>query len=256
MTKPWYEEIFEDYAEGYDREVFTRGTTGEADFIEAEIGGDRTKKILDIGCGTGRHSIELAQRGYDVTGLDLSETLLSKAKKKAAEAKVRVRFIRADARNSHFRAEFDLVIMICEGAFPLMETDGMNFSILENAARALKPDGKLILTTLNALFPLFHSVKDFRESAGQRTEGNTFDLMTFRNHSRLETTDDSGRVKTLVCDERYYTPSEISWLLKSLGFRAVSIYGCKLGNFSRSDALTPEDIEMLVVAEKRMSPGE
>jgi len=75
-------------------------------------------------------------------------------------------------------------------------------------------------------------------------------LMAFRNHSSLETTDDSGRVKAIVCDERYYAPSEISWLLKSLGFRVVSIHGCKLGKFSRSDALTPEDIEMLVVAEK------
>jgi len=250
MTKPWYEEIFENYAEGYDREVFTRGTLGEVDFFEKEFRSDRTKKILDLGCGTGRHAVELAKRGYVVTGLDLSETLLERAREKAAAAGVKVDFIHADARSYHVDAEYDAVLMICEGAFPLMETDEMNFRILENAARALKPDGKLILTTLNALFPLFHSVKDFLNSAGQKSEEYTFDLMTFRDHSILEIADDSGRKKTLSCNERYYAPSEIAWMLGSLGFKAVAIHGCKLGNFSRSDALTPDDIEMLVIAEK------
>jgi SAM-dependent methyltransferase len=250
MKKQWYEEIFDNYAQGYDREVFTRGTSGEVDFIEAEIGGDKAKRILDIGCRTGRHAIELAKRGYIVTGLDLSETLLNRAREKAIAAKVGVDFVLADARNFHFDGGFDLAIMICEGAFPLMETDEMNFRILENAAQALKPRGKLILTTLNALFPFFHSVKDFLNSAGQKSEGNTFDLMTFREHSQLEITDDSGRAKTIVCNERYYTPSEITWMLGFLGFKAIAIHGCKLGNFSRSDVLTSDDLEMLVVAEK------
>jgi len=248
--KKWYEELFENYAEGYDREAFTQGTLGEVDFIEAEVGGDRRKKILDVGCGTGRHAVELAKRGYEVTGLDLSETQLGKARAKAAEAGVKVEFIRADARNFRVNTPFDLAIMICEGAFPLMETDEMNFRILENVTRALKPDGKLILTTLSALFPLFHSVKDFLNAAGQKSEGNTFDLMTFRDHSRLEIADDDGCLKTLVCDERYYTPSEITWLLKSLGFRTIAIHGAALGKFSRANELTPEDYEMLVIAER------
>jgi len=248
--KKWYEELFENYAEGYDRETFTQGTLGEVDFIEAEAGGDRRKKILDIGCGTGRHAVELAKRGYKVTGLDLSETQLRKARAKAAEAGVKAEFIRADARNFRLCRKFDLAIMICEGAFPLMETDEMNFQILKNIARALKPDGKLIFTTLSALFPLYHSVKDFLNAAGQKSKENSFDLMTFRDHSKLEIADDDGRMKTLVCDERYYTPSEITWLLKSLGFRTISIHGATLGKFSRADALTPEDYEMLVIAER------
>ena len=248
--KRWYEELFENYGEGYDREIFTKGTTGEVDFIEEEIGRDKSKRILDVGCGTGRHSIELAKRGYKVTGLDLSEAQLARARAKAAEAGVDVDFIRADARDFRFDDPFDFVMMICEGAFPLMETDEMNFRILESIARALKPGGKLILTTLSALYPLFHSVKDFLNANGQRTDGNTFDLMTFREHSTLALTDDEGKSKNLVCDERYYIPSEITWLLKSLSFRKVDICGARLGAFSRDHALTPEDYEMLVIAEK------
>ena len=78
--------------------------------------------------------------------------------------------MKADARSLSFNGKFDLVIMLCEGAFPLMETDEMNYQILRNAAHALKQHGKLILTTLNGLFPLFHSVKDFIDS--QKGEGN------------------------------------------------------------------------------------
>ena len=60
-----------------------------------------------------------------------------------------------------FVAAFDLVLMLCEGGFSLMETDAMNFAILENAVQALRPGGKFLFTCLNGLFPLAQSVKDF-----------------------------------------------------------------------------------------------
>jgi hypothetical protein len=135
-----------------------------------------------------------------------------------------------------------------------METDEMNYQILQNAAKCLKPKGKLIFTTLNGLFPLFHSVKDFLASASK--EGNAtydrnyFDLMTFRDYSTTTVEDDSGNKKELQCNERYYVPSEITWLLKSLCFKTIDIFGAKLGAFSRSDRLTTEDFEMLVIAQK------
>jgi ubiquinone/menaquinone biosynthesis C-methylase UbiE len=251
FMKPWYQELFDNYAETYDRESFTQGTVGEVDFIEKEINYDKAVRILDIGCGTGRHSIELAKRGYRVTGIDLSESQLKRAKEKAALEKADVTFIRADAALLDLKDEFDLALIICEGAFPLMETDEMNFAILENASRALKRKGKLILTTLNGLYPLYHSVKDFLNAhpGGVATKTDTFDLMTFRDHSIIEATDDSGNIKRLECSERYFIPPEITWLLKSAGFRSVDIYGCPIGAFSRGNPLTTDDFEMLVVAE-------
>jgi SAM-dependent methyltransferase len=251
--KKWYEELYENFAENYEKEVFSQGTIGEVDFIEKEIAFDKSKTILDLGCGTGRHTIELTKRGYSVTGLDLSETQLGKAKEKADALKLNIKFIRDDARYYKLEEKFDLVIMICEGAFSLMETDEMNYKILKNAYDSLKEKGKLIFTTLNGLFPLFHSVKDFinSENTGDdEIKGCTFDLMTFRDYSVLKTLDDSGKELVLNCSERYYVPPEITWLLKSVGFVKSEIFGCKLGAFSRNDKLTTEDFEMLVVAEK------
>jgi ubiquinone/menaquinone biosynthesis C-methylase UbiE len=252
--KQWYEAFFENYAQKYDKECYVQGTPGECDFIEEEITRDKSLKIIDIGCGTGRHAIELAKRGYQVTGIDLSDAQLKRAREKAEEAGVAVDFQKHDARNIPFKGEFDLAIMLCEGGFSLMETDEMNFEILKGATRALKNNGKFIFTTLSALFPLLHSVKEFYESAhkegGSVCKSISFDLMTFRDHNRVEFEDDAGNKKALECNERCYVPSEITWLLHSLGYKKIEIFGAKLGAYSRNDKLTPEDFEMLVIAEK------
>lgn len=249
--KQWYESLFENYAASYDKENYTQGTIGEVDFIEKEVNCDKNVRILDIGCGTGRHAIELAKRGYNVTGVDLSHSQLEKAREKASIADVQATFKEADARSLAYKEEFGLALMICEGAFPLMETDEMNFQILENAAKALIPGGKLILTTLSVLYPLFHSVKEFLTEHGFDSAGHSFDLMTFRDTSTLDIEDDLGNKKNLHCNERYYAPSEITWLLKSLGFDNIGIYGCSTGAFSREHRLTCEDYEMLVIAQKK-----
>jgi len=252
--KQWYESLFENYAQKYDKECFVQGTQGECDFIEQEIAYKKSKKILDVGCGTGRHSIELTKRGYNVTGVDLSASQLKSAKEKAKKLNLKIDFKKCDARKLPFKGKFDVAIMLCEGGFSLMETDEMNFEILKNATKALKAKGKFIFTTLNGLFPLFNSVKEFYESAAK--EGNSackncsFDLMTFRDHNTVVFEDDAGIKKELTCNERYYVPSELTWLLKTLGYKKIDIFGAKLGAFSRNDKLTTKDFEMLVVAEK------
>jgi 2-polyprenyl-3-methyl-5-hydroxy-6-metoxy-1,4-benzoquinol methylase len=253
MTKKnWYETLFTHYGKQYDNEPFTKGTVGECDFIEQELGFDKSKQILDVGCGTGRHAIELTKRGYTVTGIDLSETLLIRAREKAAEQGLNIEFLCHDARDLPFENRFDVAIMMCEGGFPLMETDEMNFQILQNVTKALKPGAKFIFTTLNGLFPIYHSINDFHadgeDEGGASYHSETFDLMTFRDHNTTTFTDDSGADHQLECNERYYIPSEITWLLKTLGFNTIDIFGAKLGAFSRNDALTTKDFEMLVIA--------
>ena len=254
MKKQWYESLFENYAQKYDREVFTQGTVGECDFLEKELASDKSLRILDVGCGTGRHAIELTKRGYRVTGVDLSESQLKRAREKAQADNLSIDFQRQDARNLPFDNEFDVAVMLCEGGFSLMETDEMNFEILKSVAKALKSQAKFVFTTMNGLFPLHRSLEDFYDSVkedGHSTcKNNSFDLMTFRDHNIVEFEDDSGNKKTLECNERYYVPCEITWLLKSLGYKTIEIFGARLGAFSREHPLTTENFEMLVIAEK------
>lgn len=253
-TKQWYESLFENYGQKYDKECFTQGTIGECKFIEKELNYNKFLKILDVGCGTGRHAIELTKRGYHITGIDLSESQLERAIEKAESKGLNIDFQQQDARNLSFNKEFDVAIMLCEGGFSLMETDEMNYDILKNVSNALKDNCKFIFTTLNGLFPLYHSVEKFlaseTEEGNATYQSNSFDLMTFRDHNLTEIEDDSGNKKELECNERFYVPSEITWLLKSLGYTKIDIYGAKLGAYSRNDKLTTEDFEMLVIAEK------
>lgn len=250
--KQWYEVLFENYGKQYDHENFTHGTIGECDFIEKEIQYNKNFSILDLGCGTGRHSIELTRRGYHITGLDLSQSMLDQAKRKADQDQLKVRFVQGDARNLPFQNEFDLIIMLCEGSFSLMETDEMNYQILQQARKALKQGGKLIFNALNGLFPLSHSLTEFYETHHQ--EGNskdlqsTFDLMTFREHSTVEFTDDNGIQHSVLSTVRYFIPPEITWFLHSAGFQSVEIFGAKHNAFSRNDSLTKDDFEMLIIA--------
>ncbi|OFW54156.1 MAG: hypothetical protein A2163_10975 [Actinobacteria bacterium RBG_13_35_12] len=106
---------------------------------------------------------------------------------------------------------------------------------------------------------ILQSAERLRESKGKLKydilrirphRSNTFDLMTFRDFNITEVEDDLGNKKKIKCNERYYVPSEITWLLKSLGYKKIDIFGAKLGAFSRNDQLTTEDFEMLVIAEK------
>lgn len=91
--------------------------------------------------------------------------MLQKAKQNAKKQQVKVNFQKHDARKLLFTSSFDIVLMLCEGAFPLMETDEMNYHILNNASNALKTkNSKSIFTILNGLFPLYHPVKDFLNS--------------------------------------------------------------------------------------------
>jgi hypothetical protein len=133
----------------------------------------------------------------------------------------------------------------------LILTRASEFSISAAAPAGIQSNLQNAVTMLPAL--IFPSVKDFltaESKGGTTTYGqNTFDLMTFRDYNVTTIVDDSGNTKELRCNERYYVPSEITWMLKCLGFGRIDIFGAKQGAFSRSDKLTPEDFEMLVVAE-------
>src|SRR4030042_5649237 len=97
--KKWYELLFENYGKTYDKECVVQGTLGECDFIEQELAYDKSLKIIDVGCGTGRHSIELTKRGYNVTGIDLSDSQLARAREKAGKQGLRIDFLKYDAKN-------------------------------------------------------------------------------------------------------------------------------------------------------------
>ncbi len=101
--KSVWEEFFDAHAPIYEENVFTKNTIQEVNFLTEELAVRDGGSILDVGCGTGRHSIELARRGYAVTGLDLSAEMLARAADAARSKKVNVQWIRSDAAGFSYR---------------------------------------------------------------------------------------------------------------------------------------------------------
>src|SRR6185436_2607080 len=115
MPPTSWQRFFDAHAERYDENVFTKSTLAEVDFFLSLFPLAKSSHILDVGCGTGRHSIELAKRGYQVTGLDLSSGMLEVAKRKASDAGVQVQWMHGDATAFSFDEKFDAALCVCEG---------------------------------------------------------------------------------------------------------------------------------------------
>lgn len=120
-----------------------------ADLIEQAIPVNRYPAILDLGCGRGRHSITLALRGYQVTGVDLSEEAINRAKQRALQKKAEAEFLVGDMRQS-LKMKFDAIVNLFT-TFGYFIDDHENARVITNASSMLKPDGYLMIDFLNAL---------------------------------------------------------------------------------------------------------
>ena len=150
-----WQAFFDNYADKYADEVFTKATKREAEFLIKELALPKDGSILDVGCGTGRHTVALAKAGYKMIGVDLSEGMLARARRRAEEADVEIELIQSDATAFTIDRKVDAAVCLCEGAFCLIGLDEdpheHDRAILRNINSALKPGGKFILTALSAL---------------------------------------------------------------------------------------------------------
>jgi len=152
MEKPdtsWYRKI---WTLGIEDLSWTEDTVRQVDFIIQMLNLGDKGKILDLACGYGRHSVELARRGYEVTGVDITEEYIKAAKDWASKEQLQVTFIHDDIRNIHFTNEFDVVINVADGAIGYLENDDENLKIFDRISAALRPCGKHFMDICNAEF--------------------------------------------------------------------------------------------------------
>ena len=237
-TPNWYQELFEKLGKNYLDFPFTQGTIQEVDFIIELLGLSKGADILDVGCGAGRHSIELAKRGYQVAGLDYSYRMIEIASEKAEQQGVSVEFLYGDARKMDFEGRFNAALSLCEGAFGIMENDEQNIAILNNIHRALKKTGKFLLNVLNASFIFRHPEQD-----------TCFDPKTNIGYWEEKFITEDGKQEKLLCSNRYYSFPEIKLILENIGFKVIDGFGCAPGNFQQRD-IELDDFEILVYAIK------
>ena len=199
--------------------------------------------VLDVGCGSGRHAVELAVRGYDVTGLDISAGMLEEARKKADDAGVRIRWIHGDAKKFAFDNSFDGLICLCEGAFGLLgsEDDPIEqpLSILRCVFRALKSSAKCLFTVLNG----YALARRYQDADVQKGIFVPEDLTEISECNPSDTEPGS------TLRERGFMPTELKMLFSTAGMEVEAIWGGTAGNWGKR-VIEMDEIEIMVLAHK------
>lgn len=139
----WFEGFFDDvYLRVFEPELSPGRTREEVDGVLALADVPAGARVLDVACGQGRHAVELAARGFDVTGIDLSAPLLERARRRAADAGVSVTWIEQDMR-APARGPFDLAVNLFN-AFGYLEDEYQDQRVLDAVATALRPGGVFV----------------------------------------------------------------------------------------------------------------
>jgi SAM-dependent methyltransferase len=239
VTSPdhWFEPVAEHLGAAYLRYSFTKGTAQEVAFLVDALGLEPGMRVLDVGCGPGRHAHALARLGLEVVGVDISQRFVDLATEAAPAGAT---FQRADARDLRFDAEFDAAISLCQGAFGLtggpgapLDGDG---AVLAGMGRALRPGGVLAVSAFSAYFMLRHL-----------EDQDTFDAEAGVNHERTAVKDEQGAEAEVDLWTTCFTPRELRLLAAQAGLEVRGLWSVTPGAYG-PHAPTTESPEYLLAA--------
>ncbi len=246
--KSWFVDVFgEDYLRTLPF-LTPQATQSEAEFVLSALELQPGAQLLDVGCGYGRHAMELAARGFHVVGLDLSLPLLVRGGEEANRRGLAINFVHGDMRELDFDNQFD-------GAYCLFSTfgyfdDETNKKTAANIARALKPGGRLVLEILNRDYIVADlPTRVWWEGEGcvilEEVDFNYFFSRVVVNRSVVF---DDGRQADQEISVRAYSLHEIGRVLHGAGFRVLEVSG---GYQTKGRFFGNQSRHIVVVAEKK-----
>ncbi len=249
-SKAWFAELFdEDYLRTLPF-LTPQATQSEAEFVIDAMSLSPGAQVLDVGCGYGRHAMELAARGFHVVGLDLSTPLLVRGGEEAHRRGLEINFVRGDMRELDFEGQFD-------AAYCLFSTfgyfdDETNKRTVSNIARALKPGGRVMIEILNRDYVIADlPTRVWWEGEGcvvlEEVELNYFSSRIQVNRSVVF---DDGRQLEQEISVRAYSLHEVGKLMHAAGFRVLEVSG---GYQTRGRFFGNQSRHIIVVAERKDS---
>lgn len=221
MTEPWYIKSFqEDYLKIYAHRT-DEAAQLEVNQIVKVLDMQAGHHVLDLCCGNGRHSRQLAQLGFHVTGIDLSDVLLQDAQKGNNEH--HIRYIQSDVRHIPFEAEFDVVLNLFT-SFGYFEESGENQKVFQSIHRALKDGGQFLIDFLNPQY-----IKDHLVPSSERKVGD----LLIKETRRIDDSTVSKQIeviegqKTRVYEEnvQLFEYPEMENMLRQAGLSVRDVYG-------------------------------
>jgi SAM-dependent methyltransferase len=224
-ARTWWEELFsDDFGRGIlplsDAQV-----AREVDFIEDSLGVAKGGIVMDLACGSGRHAVELAGRGYGVVGFDLSLAQLAIAGEFAQERGQKINFLQGDMREMSFDQVFD-GIYCWNTSFGYFEED-KNVAVAERVFAALRPGGSFLLDVVNRDFVVQHQPSQvwFEGDACVCMDDMSVDFITSRLRVKRTMMLDDGRTREATFSIRVYSLHELGKLLHEIGFRVTEASG-------------------------------
>jgi SAM-dependent methyltransferase len=231
-------------------------TREEVDFVLAALGLRGGERVLDLACGFGRHSLELARRGFSVVGVDVTEAYVEDARASARAQGLRCEFVQASVLDVRYREEFDAVLNMADGAIGYFPTEEQNLALFDVIATALRPGGGHVLGVCSADHARKHFPKRHWEAGAKRLSLADFRWdeptrrMVYRGHV-LE----YGKPLPAIADAfpedgdpgtRLYGEAELRGILAARGLEVTGAYGAY-------DVSVPASVDrlMLVVASRK-----
>jgi len=203
-------------------------------------------RILDLCCGYGRHSIELAKRGFEVVGVDISQKQIQHAKEKAKDHRVNVTFQVKDARKLSFTNDFDIILNMFL-SFGYFEDEKEDKNMLQGVYQSLKPNGRFLMDFWNRE----KEIREFRPSYVEHQKDLSirkewkFDARKGRINWKNIVTFADGREESWNHSIRAYTVVELTHLLEEAGLRIKNVYGSLKG-----EPYSIDSPSVVVIAEK------
>lgn len=251
----WYLGLARHLGEAYLGYAFASeaATQQEVAFLAETLTPQPGERLLDVGCGPGRHSLEFARWGLQVVGIDLSPDFLAIARHRAEEAGQTPSFFEMDATELPFDAEFDLAICLCQGAFGLGLPD---LKILRNIWRALKPGGRLALGAANVFYVLAHTpllgaaAGSAAPPVGGLPASSAFDPAKMLYRAHMEgVIGEGGTSADFDIWNSCYTPRELEWIANGAGLDPEAVFGVTAGAYGREPP-TFDHPELLLIARR------
>jgi SAM-dependent methyltransferase len=227
VPRDWYRSAFP--ASHTLNRPWAEQTEVEIDRVTMILRPGEGARVLDLACGTGRHSIELARRGFSVVGVDIAPDLLEVANRDAAEAEGEVSFLEADLRRLDFDEEFDVVLNLNDGAIGYFETEEENHRTFEVIAAALRPGGGNLLQLPNVLYAETHLPQKTWIAGGGMVE-----LIDHRWEPRMRYLEGSTTpilvgevfegVDPIPFRQRLYSADELADIYRSVGMELAGVF--------------------------------
>lgn len=234
----WYRPLAAHLGEAYLKYSFTYGTKNEVDFLMQALSLRPGMRLLDVGSGPGRHSVEFAKRGLEVVAVDISAEFIAIAKRRAGDEEASLSAFEMDASSMPFEDEFDAVVSICEGAFGL---GGDDLAVLRRISRALRPEGRVAVGAPNVFYVLRHMAEE-----------GEFDPARMLFRERVEVIGGDGEKRNFEMWNSCYTPREMEWIANGAGLGTSGIYGVSPGDY-REQPPSLDHPELLLVGWKPLA---